>query len=747
MALARLQDTADESEGAQPLPQANADVLAECRDIVLERLCAAIATALDGIDADLAGRFDEAISSEQVKLYTEAQRQLALIRPDIDRQFRSTFQRSFQQKAGAVAAGEDVYAADSGAVPELALVACEEVADEVAVRKLANQIGGACEAELAELKPRMAHLIGQPEMHAERDPFGPEAICQILKEVCWKIDSSRAVKMLLLEELGRKLAGEVCALYREINRHLVARQVLPRIRRSVRRSRSTGMAGSRVSAAGEAVGGRDGAAGEGDLLALLHRLLAARATPAAEAAAPSHGAAESAGATSSEFLGLLDRLQRGESDVTLGGEPLELPAHASGTENLLRALGRSAAGRRVGEFNAALIDVVATLFDYIFDDPRVPALMKGLIGRLQIPLLKLALIDRAFFSNRHHPARRLVNALAQSATDWEGEGAFGTGTALYRAAEALVVRIQTEFSDDTGLFELCLREFEEFLARTEREADAKSAEIAGQLENRERLEIASVMARESAAAHIGDGSLPESVRQFLAGAWVEVLTRAALAGGQDGALWRCALATMEDLVWSVAPKTGAEERRRLIRIIPSLLRGLREGLEDAQIDRAVQEEFFAGLVRLHAAAVKAGMGTGMPRPAAPAPRGEQAAVSAAQPGEKGQPDEKGQPAGCAQAGETARPGEAPELAGLTRGSWLNVRDEAGALRRVRLSWISPARTMYLFTNHQGERALALSRPELERRLAEGSAALARERPLFDRVVEDVLATLQTGSEA
>jgi len=732
MALAGIEDRADGADGNEPVGQGDAVVLAECRDIVLDRLCATIAGALEGIRADLDSRFEQAISSEQVKLYTEAQRQLTLIGADIDQQFRSTFQRSFRQKTESSGAAEDVYAVDSGTVLEMSLVAREDVADEVAIHNLANRIGGTCEAELAELKPRMARLIGIDEVRAERDPFGPEAICQVLKDVCWKIDSSRSVKVLLLEQLANKLAAEVSSLYRDINRHLVSRNVLPRVRHTVRRSRTTGMAGSRVSTAGAAVGSRDESGEEGDLLAVLRDLLAARESSGSAAAACA-GADAALEATGSEFLGLLDRLQRGESDLTLGGERLDLPSGGGDTGNLLRALSRSAASRRIGAFDAALIDVVATLFDYIFDDPRVPALMKGLIGRLQIPLLKLALADREFFSNRHHPARRLVNALAQSATDWEG--AFGTGTGLYRIAEELVVRIQSDFSDGTGLFAVCLKELEDFLARKEHEADGRTAPIVAQLENRERLEIASAMATESVAAHAANGSLPESVRQFLAGAWVEVLTRAALDGGQDGALWRCALATMEDLVWSVAPKAGAGERQRLVRIIPTLLRSLREGLDRSGMETADQETFFAGLVRLHAAAVKAGMVAGTVRPeAAPAP----AATTQPRKQEAAVPR-------FAVAAEDA--GESGPLAGLARGCWLNVRDASGVVRRVRLSWVSPARTMYLFTNHQGERALALSRPELERRLAEGSAALAQERPLFDRVVEGVLARLQSQEES
>jgi hypothetical protein len=383
-------------------------------------------------------------------------------------------------------------------------------------------------------------------------------------------------------------------------------------------------------------------------------------------------------------------------------------------------------GRHVGSFDAALIDVVGTLFDHIFDDPRVPALIKGVIGRLQIPVLKLAFLDHSFFSNRGHPARRLINTLAQAAADWEDP--FSADSSLYRKAEELVTRIQNEFVDDSDLFAACMRELDVFLAEQERDADQRTEAVARQLEQRESMEIAKAVAEETVAPHVNNGALPEAVRQFLGGPWSQVLTHAAVAGGQDGALWRCAAGTMDELVWSVLPKQGTEERRRLVQIIPSLLRALREGLEEAGIGAQAREWFFADLVKLHAAAVKAGMTVAPSRPVAATQAPLQAAPA--------------RTASAPASAPAAEQGDASAMSQLKRGCWLDVRDEFDATRRVRLAWISPSKTMYLFTNRQGERAMALTRAELSSRFAEGRAAFSDERPLMDRVVDDVLDSLQ-----
>ena len=54
------------------------------------------------------------------------------------------------------------------------------------------------------------------------------------------------------------------------------------------------------------------------------------------------------------------------------------------------------------------MDVIGLLFDYIFRDPSIPESMRRLFGRLQVPVLKAALLDRTFFSDR---ARAFFDAL------------------------------------------------------------------------------------------------------------------------------------------------------------------------------------------------------------------------------------------------------------------------------------------------------------------------------------------------
>jgi hypothetical protein len=108
---------------------------------------------------------------------------------------------------------------------------------------------------------------------------------------------------------------------------------------------------------------------------------------------------------------------------------------------------------------------------------------------------------------------------------------------------------------------------------------------------------AAVAAAERALASALDGtSLPMILDLFLRQTWAGLLARAHAAGGYDGAAWREASTTMQELVWSLKPMPAAE-RARLAGLLPGLLKRISVGMEAAGVDpegrEAVLEELMA----------------------------------------------------------------------------------------------------------------------------------------------------------
>ena len=101
-----------------------------------------------------------------------------------------------------------------------------------------------------------------------------------------------------------------------------------------------------------------------------------------------------------------------------------------------------------------LINMVGLLFEYIIDDHELPDDIKNLIGLLQIPVLKLALIEKEFLSDREHPGRQLLNDMTSA-----GMHCKDNDDPILHLIEKTVKTIIRNFTDNPHIFTDCLNDF------------------------------------------------------------------------------------------------------------------------------------------------------------------------------------------------------------------------------------------------------------------------------------------------
>jgi hypothetical protein len=414
--------------------------------------------------------------------------------------------------------------------------------------------------------------------------------------------------------------------------------------------------------------------------------------------------------------------------------------------NVVRRIKAAPQSASLGTVDAMTIDIVAMLFDYIFEDRQIPSSVKALLGRLQIPLLKVALIDKSFFSSKVHPARRLLDLLAESSIGLADSSGDRQAAAL-KMIEEVVDKVLEEFETDVSLFEGLATRVEAFIEaqkRAENDIVERSAKL---IEERERDEIARVIAAQEIARRLEARAwAPATVREMLEDAWVGALASAQRSDGEGSAAWHGMLRTMDDLLWSVEPKTSADDRKRLITILPSMLRELGEGMDRAAYPEESRTMFLGALVDCHAHAVKSGL------------RGLAALPEAKPelPKRDAEIARKVIPAGDIQVEEirlSAPPGAAPVRNVFTRtGVWTNLKrgtwvafmlDGATAEAPARLTWISPNKGVYLFTNpYSAKSAVSISPEALAEQMRLGHARIIDDAPLVDRAVDSMLTNLR-----
>lgn len=413
------------------------------------------------------------------------------------------------------------------------------------------------------------------------------------------------------------------------------------------------------------------------------------------------------------------------------------------------------------------IEIVGLLFDRIEADKHVPQPIKELLARLQFPLIKVALTDPALFVSADQPARRLMDRIASTSVGWTSEG---EGNERYLAeVQKAIHTVLAATEEGITAFERALQEFEAYL-QDERTRDddpvlrAKRALAAA--EDREIMVINATIKIRSAF----DGVQVESyLREFLLDTWVRVLVAVTVRDRDDSTAVRRYLGIVPDLVWSVQPKLSQDDRHRLVGTIPAVLRTLREGLMLIEWPQERMQSFFGQLMNSHAQAVKA-LELAHGNPGVPFEASTmRIKLDGIRLDEIGAPPEDTRirvsdeqvrqvlAAEHADVQHLAPPttqatlvNDRPDLsddaldariAAFKRGDWFNLR-LGDIIERVQLRWVSPRKTLYLFTPAERRSGHSLSPESLRAYLRSGDLAPVESEPLFDRAVHDVVQELQ-----
>ena len=745
-------------------------VLNECRDLLVEGLCNWLREVAPAVSEEL---FVLADSTRERLLQT---RYLDL-RADIEKDWQH-FVETFRRNLSAEAERRQDEVIDGSEkknpsleIPDfegLQLIDDDDLSQHIVIREFSAQLEETCDEELYTLNRRVAALLGQEDKtDASGNPLAPAAICHALSDSCTSIGSDQESRLILQRRIERHLHVALPGIYKRINDYLVERGILPDLKRIFRRPSSSNREASVTDTAAQAETRHttEGAAApltESSILDALQRLALARSTPnpgsltgqlqaqstgIAAAPMPTTGntpttpASIDAAAVSQILLNSLNSLQHTAP-----------PSEGSAVVNQVRLVRDSDDAKQATGLEAVTMDIVAMLFDIIFDDARIPLAVKALLSRLQIPVLKVAMLNPGFFADRQHPTRRFLGCVSGIAIRWGDR--VDESDPFYAKLSDLVGRIQTEFEQDVGIFGTALDELEAFVkAREEEEND--TALVAANTVIRHEIEAeAWERAHQAVRVFLRETPQPAPVERFLEEHWAAVLRKIAISESDTAESdWRMACEVMKDLAWSIIPKKIPDDRLKLIGLLPRLLASLNKGLDSIDISTEQRNAFFDVLVKHHSAALKGESAElAQAEPSAQPTKAEAAPITPPSEGDllvmrsvdHGVQVEEIVLVGASPVWRADDRDIARQVEELKRGSWVEFIDEEGKTSRERLNWISPQRGILLFSNHRSAKAISIAPDALARQIRDGKAALVLEEPLFERALSDALESINAG---
>ena len=681
-------------------------LLNECRNRLVEgasRLLTRQAEAMENVLLNMAERSP---LLETRNLYYAAQ---STLNRRANEAFLACKQAYLQAFDGAVLNTENSRA--TAGESELSLMDDTDFEAALAVNKAATRLRYNSAEELVALDLRVGHLLNRQQLAEEENPLGTKALCQSWLDGLASLELDVKVRLILLNQFDLALNQELAGIYRDINHYLADKGILTDIRAG--QPARKGGDSERTSEADEFVKLFEHAAASGGM-----PLAGALPVAGNRGGAGAIGWGYPTGGGGGLGIGMVEalgHLQAGGLALP-GGGSFELALPAEGYGNVLRDLQQSPVMQAASQLDAVIIDAVAMLFDFIFDDDGIPDSLKSLVARLQVPMLKVALLDRSFFGKKQHPARQLLDKTSQLASDLppvlEGKHP------LIIEIEAVINRVLRDFDSDLEVFEDACAQLDMLAGQREARVEAEIAPQIRELEREERAEIAPHVVHDQISRALVDQQVPFALSQFLYGYWSGALSYSYAHHGETSPAFISRMETMRELIWSVQSKADMDARLMLVRILPGLLKRLREGLADTDMPQTEMERFFADLVIFHANAVRS-----MNHPL-PLPEAEQQAAAAPPP-----------PVPAAAEGDVAE--EEPEdqytqmARQLNKGDWVEFHYDDGTFRWARLGWTGSMKGIYLFTDQDGLNTFSINVHRLAEKLRNGDAQIVQRKPITE----------------
>jgi hypothetical protein len=362
--------------------------------------------------------------------------------------------------------------------------------------------------------------------------------------------------------------------------------------------------------------------------------------------------------------------------------------------------------RNVRDIAQALsLEVVTLMVDNMARDPRLLGPVQDLLRNLEPALLRLALVDPRFFTDKQHVARRLLQDITHSSLAFRSITADGFEVYLRSLQDATGPLLQATI-ESAEPFERTLAVLQEGWSRIER---VKEKDREGTVEILKHAEARNLLAEKIARgidAHPDSKLVPPVVIDFLCGPWAQVVAQARIKGGAGSAAADKYQALITAMLWSAHPELARQSVTKLTRLVPKLLSTLREGLDTIRYPATKTSAFLEALMAIHQVAFR-----GPSQASADTP----AKVASSQPT---RPVEDGNPWIAPEEAvssnfidiseadaEDAAPAQEPQQTiavdgDLPLGSWVELMTN-GQWVRTQLTWASPHGTLFLFTSAFG----------------------------------------------
>jgi hypothetical protein len=727
-----------------------------CRETLLTRLPKSFAF-FDGLDDALFDLADKAESNQKQEEYFTAMRQIRLVQGDIKKKFTQNIVNDFDAfwKKPAAKSYPHLKTTNNDtsldiSESELSLLQNAELEEEIAIKRISGRSQSVCGNEIGRLTARFAHMLGIESEAKLDNPLDSDNLITHLKKAISPLPVSIPIKLAIYKQYEKQAVNSLFQLYQTLNKQLIENGILPKI---PSKTRSAKTAADRASnnlvsdnsdnlnlpfdeAVDYQINNQGQATSAGSELFNSLRQLLTRSTAGPNTGYSSASASESDEQLSSvadhqSLLSALSSIQHQQNDVSISEQGnIELPQVRPTLIQTLNAKGNAnGINQTISPLDNDTLDIMDLLFEFILEDKNILLPMRGLLARLQIPMLKIAIADKGFFQHKNHPARRLLNNLAQAATGWTQTKHYEQDP-LYKYIDNIVTNLINDFDTDIRLFDQINEELVEFAGQQQHNSEAIEKLTAETSEGQERVQLAQHHVDKIIHdLYVEASPVPKVIVSLIEDGWKQSLRLRLIQKGDESEEWQTSLNLIKQLLLSIKPTDSEEERQQRLELIPGLHKEVQSYLQATPITPNTLTVLLKALQRCHIKILN----------------GDEIleneltrfdADTAPEPSKIEDPNKR------VELEMYSSVSAIDKVKKLKIGTWVDIQEVDKEPRRIKFSWRSNLTKRCLFVTSKGIKAAEWSEHELAAMFEKGEASvLDQSRPLMDRALVSMMETV------
>lgn len=583
----------------------------------------------------------------------------------------------------------------------LSLLGDEQLQENTDLVRAAQVLEASVQPQLGQLEATLAAALLTPQGGLHRHPLRPEVYVRSIYRLARQSPVSPAVRRRWMRHLPPLMAPDLVETYAAIARRLAPEQPVV-LEEEVQQQAHDHATQLTIRALRKLLAGKPAAGADEDLLVFGDDDFSHTVPAALEIV---------------QDMRKVDQLL-----LQLRQRQAAMPGRERDTLVAFRGALRQEARRPA---QALGLEVVHLMIDHIAEDARLLPSVRQVVRELEPAYLRLALVDPRFFSDREHPARRLLEEITQRSLAWTSADEPGFTIfmdALQQATEALL----DMGASGPETFEIAVSALEEAWDEAQpRGRRNRERAVRALLRAEQRNMLAERLGQQILERQEAAGA-PAEALAFLTGPWAQVMAQARLmdpSGSEDpgGYSW-----VVHTVLWSVQPSLVARVagQQRLLRS------RIDEGLASIDHLRADTQRWQSLLAALRDLALATATGSALAAAGPDAvPEKVDTWLAPLEMHESGFVPDASIPLGSTISEPDTLP--PPELA---VGSYVDLLSDGW--ERWQLTWASPHGMLFMFTHATGS-TRSMTRRKLHQMMAQGTLRLVSGHPVVDGALDAV----------